>query len=229
MLLPQIVKAQLENILPPELNLLKEKDVIAFDLVSRCLANLESRITLAEIFKHPYLMEELMKSPDMVRESVEGSAASNAPGSSIVLSGTMVPAFSRGSSLGVANTMALVESHKINSNNNSNSNNNKAVARRSIKCYFGPKSSEALCVRVWLDGVSSLDELRSLIESDFREQQSLFADHLSLRYRDADNDLVVITSRTTLEEVLEYAVNLELHAKSSTQQSSSLLGDLLRN
>jgi hypothetical protein len=221
MLLPQIVKAQLENVLPPELTLLKEKDVVAFDLVSRCLAKFESRITLADIFKHPYLMEEVMKSPDMAREEVEVAAGSiSVVANHFVGDGSspaLMPAFTRESYVGVANAMVVVESHK------------KGVPRRSIKCYFGPKSNDTLCVRVWLDLVASLDELRRVIDSDFKEQQSFFADSLSLRYRDTDNDLVIITSRTTLEEMLEYAVNLELHTKSSTQQSTSLLGDLLRN
>lgn len=201
--LSQIVKAQVENVLPPELALLKEKDAVAFDLVSRCLTNVESRITLAGIFRHPYLLEEgVVKSPDMAREAEAVVPFKPAFLLGHQSSGMLVPAAPTAPGRG-----------------------------RCLKCYFGSKTAEALCVRVWMDSVRTLDELKKMIETDFREQQSLFADNLSLRYRDAENDLVAVTSRTTIEEVLEFAVHLELHpkAKGTQQSNSSLLGDLLRN
>jgi hypothetical protein len=203
--LSQIVKAQVENVLPPELGLLKEKDPVAFDLVSRCLTNVESRITLAGLLRHPFLLEEgMIKSPDMTREP------------------EVVVPFKPAFLLGHQSSGALVLVPPVSA---------AAPGRgRCMKCYFGGKTAEALCVRIWMDTVRTLDDLRKMIETDFREQQSLFADNLSLRYRDSENDLVVITSRTTIEEVLEFAVHLELHPKASgSKQSSSLLGDLLRN
>lgn len=96
---------------------------------------------------------------------------------------------------------------------------------RSIKCYIGTKSSEAACIRIRLNNVTTISELKEIIQVDF-DEQILFAKDLTLKYRDQDGDLVIITQRTTLEDILEFAVCLELHS-SKVPPKQSLLGGFL--
>ncbi len=95
---------------------------------------------------------------------------------------------------------------------------------------MGAKASDAPCIRVRLDeSIASLADLKRVVDSEFggeQQQLMMMAEPLGLRYRDHDGDLVMITSRTTLQDVLEFAVNLELHpaANKKIATGTSLLG-----
>ena len=250
--LPQIIKMQLEGKLPPELVGLREKDAIACDLVARCLEPLETRITLAEVLKHPYLAEELptgvegtkspegVKSPDPIVKGIERSNSDSDSTAAYI-------ALSRKPSVATSSAAAAVAAAAAASSSSSSSaslstsagistalaiSQSVAATKRSrvFKCYIGVKSHEAPCVRVRLDeSIASLEELKRVVDEEFQDQQKLFADKLVLRYRDADGDLVMITSRTSLNDIIEYAVNLELHPHlKNPAVSNNLLGDFLK-
>ena len=101
----------------------------------------------------------------------------------------------------------------------------RKLSKQTIKAYIGVKSPESPCIRVRLDDVTSLEQLRDIVEEEFREEH-LFPDEWTLKYRDEDGDLVMITNRTSFEDVINFAVHLELHALTK-KIPTNLLGDLL--
>lgn len=225
----QICKAQLENIKPPELSIVKEKDPIAYDLISRCLDPLDKRITLTDILKHPYLQEEggsasSLKQAELLK-SPESPKLSELPSDAKMMSGSLpsrVQQEAPGAPTSSGGAKGIVKTQQIATE--------VVAVQKTMKCYIGNRSTDAPCVRLRFDGLTSVADLRSMIEADFSEQL-LFPKDLSLKYRDADGDLVIITNRTTLKDIVEFAVCLELHPNKLTvgvKASDSLLGDLLK-
>ncbi len=249
MMLPQIVKAQLENKKPPELELLRNKDPLAYDLVSKCLEPLETRVSLAQVLKHPYLAEEGapigdgVKSPDGIKspEGIKSPLAMERSNSSDLDPNAIATASSNVAEAVSAMGRSRASSGLVAAAATAGGGGGQfgaivpaaipaavASSRRMIKCYVGPKSSDAPCIRIHLDGtIASLADLKRVVDSEFGgEQQQIMAEPLGLRYRDQEGDLVMITGRTTLQDVLEFAVNLELHPSASKKitSGSSLLG-----
>ena len=237
--LPEIIKMQLESPFPPELEGIKEKDEVLYDLLSGCLSDLENRISLTDVLVHPYLFDEAadaaaagLRSPPVERieapvsatqtDSANSNSVANingnvstvnatVTGAAVALTTTNGSALTRPTQRGVAKQIIPKEI--------------VAPIVTTLKAYIGPKSPDAPCIRVRLNGVQSLEELRNIIEEDFREEH-LFPEEWTLKYRDVDNDIVMITHRTTLEDVLEFAVHLEL-LPLTKKIPTNLLGDLL--
>ena len=101
----------------------------------------------------------------------------------------------------------------------------RKLSKQTIKAYIGVKAPDSPCIRVRLDDVTSLEQLRNIVEEEFREEH-LFPDEWTLKYRDEDGDLVMITNRTSFEDVINFSVHLELHALTK-KIPTNLLGDLL--
>lgn len=256
----QICKAQLQRIKPPELALLRDKDPLAADLISRCLDPLESRITLEELLRHPYIVQAGEKTAETAN-STAGSSVPVAGGAATVVasekavagaaseasnirsSGSVGPAaaaatgaaphpstdlFMSPTSSDAVDNLPLHASvpgtNIVRSNVVSPTSSTASVIEvpssstapvlnpsKRIKCYVGRKSAEAGCIVIALDeSVQSVGELRNVIDVDFGEELENVKD-LSLRYRDIEGDAVIVTQRTTLQEIRENAVCLELH------------------
>jgi hypothetical protein len=250
MSLPQIIKSQMESSFPPELNLIKDRPVL-FDLLSRCLEVLPLRITLTEVLKHPYLTDDQsippvvpdgVKSPPTERVEVPGAVVLVTGGGGSPKSGPVAAAGGAGGNgAGVAGSGDLVSAVilapvpvaavnlPVVSKTASPVQEPPAavvVRPRTLKCYIGIKDPASPCIRVHTDNITDFTMLKNVVEEDFKEEHLFPDDEWALKYRDSEDDLVMITTRTTLEDIYEFAVHLELHPV-VRKIPTNLLGDLL--
>lgn len=74
----------------------------------------------------------------------------------------------------------------------------ESVVGDNIKCYTEDKSS---CIRIFYEDIVSIDSLRSIISQDL----DIPLDSLRIKYVDTDKDVVNVTQRTTVMELVRYA------------------------
>ena len=72
---------------------------------------------------------------------------------------------------------------------------------KNIKCY----TSTAECLRIYFDTFSSVEQLKKIIASDLTVSEN----NIQLEYLDFDGDYVLVTKRTAVGELLEFAKSLK--------------------
>lgn len=83
-----------------------------------------------------------------------------------------------------------------------------ATADDSIKVYFPTHDEDTPeLIRVDLSGISSVDELVTLLREEFELDDNF---HFRIKYLDRDGELVTLTSRGTLSQIRKHALSLQI-------------------
>lgn len=96
---------------------------------------------------------------------------------------------------------------------NNNNNNNQPLmitGNLSIKCY----SSDDRCIRIYYRDITSVETLRKLIIYDLELKPDT---RFTLQYIDNDGDKVMITKRTSVMELTEFAKSIQVVLPSPSQ------------
>merc|ERR1712232_467630 len=75
------------------------------------------------------------------------------------------------------------------------------VTDQNIKCYT---SDFKECIQIFLADLSSISDLFQIVSEDM----DIPRDRLRLRYIDSEGDHVIVSSRTRISEVAQYAIKL---------------------
>eukprot|EP01090_Pellita_catalonica_P021490 TRINITY_DN8062_c0_g1_i1.p1 TRINITY_DN8062_c0_g1~~TRINITY_DN8062_c0_g1_i1.p1 ORF type:complete len:465 (+),score=38.33 TRINITY_DN8062_c0_g1_i1:3-1397(+) len=103
----------------------------------------------------------------------------------------------------------------------------QSMERFSLKCFYPGHVSltESECVRIYMDQFETIEKLIDYVASTLGMKTE---DVLKIKYKDADDDLVTITRRSTLEEIYEFACSVHVYTRTSAEgrkaQPLSLLG-----
>ena len=207
----------LQNIRPEALGLIK--DQTAVDIISKCLAPFEERPTTQELFKHSFFVgddgslesedteETQMTTPLKIRErhlhDEQRRMSTNTPNEiSMAISSPL-----RHSSQTLPNSASTRSyQQKVISSaleTTKQTNPTAIIGNPSIKCY----SSDGRCIRLYYRDIFSIDVLRQLINSDFEVKHDV---QVSLQYLDSDGDKILITKRTTVMELMEFAISIQV-------------------
>merc|ERR1712137_1074295 len=194
----QIFKKQLNGDAPEALSLVDDK--VAVDLIASCLAPVAQRPTVAELFQHPFFTREIP--PPTTIESEDDPLVLASKPSDTTLSRPVTPidtdpslTTSYGGSelapmvLALRNTTVQPQpvilpdpSIPVNS---------------TIKCF----SSDNQCIRIYFRDISCIHQLKSICSEDFEYP----LDSIQLHYIDDEDDKILITKRTTIKELIEFA------------------------
>jgi len=208
----QIFAKQLRNEKPDSMQTIE--DPVVVDLISQCLAPLSQRPTSKKLLQHSFfsddLEEDASKSGDhplATEVKVEVPAAGEgpepiAPDSTKDVEQPMRESFQS----------HLVDALKDNCFSTETSTTNSLERElpvaavlsgdSSIKCF-----SENLCVRYYYRDITSIQELRKMLAEDLEKEEK----SLKLYYTDHDQDTVMITKRTTIMELVEFAKSVTVN------------------
>jgi len=200
----EIFAKQLRGEYPEAILTIQEANVV--DMIERCLESRDTRPSTDELFQHELFRELVASDPDYVIppplpaiERPTGGADAlmakffGAGPVSVAHSATVpvaaAPAVSN------SDAVAKVEGGKLVLDLSA------SVVGDNIKCYTEDKSS---CIRIFYEDIVSIDSLRSIISQDL----DIPLESLRIKYVDTDTDIVNVTQRTTVMELVRYAQSI---------------------
>uniref|UniRef100_A0A7S4MLD2 Protein kinase domain-containing protein n=1 Tax=Vannella robusta TaxID=1487602 RepID=A0A7S4MLD2_9EUKA len=198
--------------LPESINLVK--DPVALDLIKRCLASPDQRPGPDETMQHPFFSgatdpEEHSDDSLQISQScgVGGSIVEMNHPNGTRISVTMPEEFTTNqqfqTSTGVSISrlsMGSSASEKDESEEDilQEPAGQKVLCSPTIKCF----TSAGICLRYFFKDIHTTNQLRNMIAEDIGSSS------FELEYIDEDGDHIIVTKRTTIQELCEHAKSL---------------------
>lgn len=173
----QVYRAQMENSIPPELLQLREKEPMAADLIYRCLLPAESRLAPDQILLHPYLCEEGV-------EPLKLAPVDWTPQPPPIIGFQREPSSGQLPAAASGSQTARRDGNFGKDGNGSSNNGGDRKPPLFLKCYLvldAEEGAEKECIRVRVDGLSNISELRNFSEAEFSEAVDPWPDNLVLK------------------------------------------------